>query len=153
MRIVSEAEFDERIKQIVSEIPADIGWVTGPGRSGAVAAVYASHILGIPFVPYGSRAPQNLGRLLLVDTARESGRTLRKAERRYELSDPFVWVGFEEPPRVAFWYEAAKPQRYRHERRCLFIGTTSEMPKIGADGDRRFLPLSVGMLEDSAVAA
>lgn len=116
MRIVSEAEFAQRIYSISAEVPGDVGWVTGPGRSGAVAAVYASHLLGIPFVPYGSSAPLALGRCLLVDTARESGRTLRKAERRYQDADPFVWVGFEEPPRVAFWYEATKPQRYRHER-------------------------------------
>jgi hypothetical protein len=116
MRVITEPEFAARIAQIVNDVPANVGSVTGPGRSGAVAAVYASHILHIPFIPYGAPAPDHLGRLLIVDTARESGRTLRKAERRYEQSDPFVWVGFEEPPRVAFWYEATKPQRYKHER-------------------------------------
>ena len=117
MRIVTEAEFAARIAAITDETPEACGWVTGPGRSGAIAAVYASHLLGIPFVPYGSFAAPSLGRVLIVDTARESGRTLRKAERRYEERDPFIWVGFEEPPRVAFWYEAPKPQRYRHEVR------------------------------------
>jgi hypothetical protein len=115
MRIITEPEFAERIAQVVNEVPANIGSVTGPGRSGAIAAVYASHILHVPFIPYGSQAPVSLGRVLIVDTARESGRTLRKAERRYDYCDPFVWVGFEEPPRVAFWYEAQKPQRYKHE--------------------------------------
>lgn len=116
VRIVSEAEFSERLRAALSgnEID-DVGAVTGPGRSGAVAAVYASHMLGIPFIPYGQKHPQHLGRLLIVDTARESGATLRKAARKYEGATPVVVVAFEEPPRVAFWYEAPKPQRYRHE--------------------------------------
>lgn len=118
MRIVSEQEFSERIRQVLSEVNGDeFAAVTGPGRSGAVASVYASHILGLPFIPYGAKCPPNRGRLLLVDTARESGATLRKAERRYSDNDPLVVVAFEEPPRVAFWYEARKPQSYRHEKR------------------------------------
>ncbi len=116
MRIVTEAEFAARIIEIAQDSDALArAWVTGPGRSGAVAAVYASHILAIPFVPYGSFAGEYLGDVLIVDTARESGRTMRKAAHRYRHRNPFLWVGFEEPPRVAFWYEAPKPQRYRHE--------------------------------------
>ena len=61
-------------------------------RSGAVAAVYASHMLHVPFIPYGQKHPQHLGRLLIVDTARESGATLRKAERKYEGTSPLVIV-------------------------------------------------------------
>jgi hypothetical protein len=118
MRIVSEAEFAERLRALLAEVDADtIAAVTGPGRSGAVASVYASHMLAVPFIPYGARTPPNRGRILIVDTARESGATLRKAARRYEADDPLVVVAFEEPPRVAFWYEAPKPQRYRHELR------------------------------------
>ena len=118
MRIVGEPEFRAKMQKKLLEIDlSEVGSVTGPGRSGAVAAVYASHILGIPFIPYGATAPTKLGRLLIVDTARESGRTLRKAERKYEEADPIVVVIFEEPPRVAFWYEAKKPQRYRHEKK------------------------------------
>lgn len=114
MRIVSEAEFQAAIREALSEGFDDAGWVTGPGRSGAVAAVYASHILHIPFVPFG-RSAMTLGRPLIVDTARESGATMRKALRRYEGLCPMECVVFEEPPRVAFWYEAPKPQRYRHQ--------------------------------------
>ena len=118
-RIVSEPEFRARLVEILAALPADdIGSVTGPGRSGAVAAVYASHLLGVPFIPYGSPCPTHLGRLLIIDTARENGATLRKAERRYAEAQPVVVACFEEPPRVAFWYEAAKPQRYRHQRRA-----------------------------------
>jgi len=116
VRIVSEEEFHERLRAVLMKAATDdVGAVTGPGRSGAVAAVYASHMLGIPFIPFGQKHPQHLGRLLIVDTARESGATLRKAARRYEGATPLVVVAFEEPPRVAFWYEAPKPQRYRHE--------------------------------------
>lgn len=116
VRIVSEAEFAERMRFVLQhQHQIDFAAaVTGPGRSGAVAAVYASHILGIPFIPFGMRCPDQF-RLLIVDTARESGRTLRKAAKRYEYANPLVVVAFEEPPRVAFWYEAPKPQRYRHE--------------------------------------
>lgn len=119
MRIISEPEFDLRIRELLSGV--DAGYVTGPGRSGAVAAVYASHILHIPFIPFGSPAPVHLGRLLLVDTARESGKTLRKAERKYEYASPLVIVCYEEPPRVAFWYESQKPQRYKHETRSASL--------------------------------
>ncbi|MBP3955457.1 hypothetical protein J8F10_09200 [Gemmata sp. G18] len=115
-RIVSESEFHARLVEVLTVLPDDIGSVTGPGRSGAVAAAYASHLLGVPFIPYGSPCPSHLGRLLIIDTARESGATLRKAERRYAEASPIVVACFEEPPRVAFWYEAGKPQRYRHEK-------------------------------------
>ncbi len=118
MRIVSEPEFHARLVEVLATLPADtIGSVTGPGRSGAIASVYASHRLGVPFIPFGSRCPTYLGRLLIIDTASESGATLRKAERRYAAANPIVVACFEEPPRVAFWYEAMKPQRYRHEAR------------------------------------
>jgi hypothetical protein len=113
---VSEAEFRLRMRQILSNPLPDIGSVTGPGRSGAVAAVYASHMLGIPFIPFGQRVPIHLGRLLIVDTARETGATLRKAARKYADCSPLILVAFEEPPRVVFWYEAQKPQHYRHEK-------------------------------------
>lgn len=115
MRTVTEPEFRARLAEVLASLPP-VGSVTGPGRSGAVAAVYASHLLGVPFTPYGSRCPLHLGRLLLIDTARESGATLRKAERRYREADPVVVACYEEPPRVAFWYEAVKPRRYKHER-------------------------------------
>lgn len=115
-RVVSEAEFSVAIRAALNGVEADC--VTGPGRSGAVAAVYASHILGIPFIPYGQRIPENLPRLLIVDTATESGATLRKAVRKYNalyLPEPLVVAVYQEPPRVMFWYESGKPQHYRHE--------------------------------------
>lgn len=119
IRVISEPEFAERLRYMISETPdaLDCTWVTGPGRSGAIASVYASHILGIPFVPYkGGFGPGPA--VLLVDTARESGATMRKAQWYYtqRFHSPVIVIAFEEPPRVAFWYEAPKPQRYRHER-------------------------------------
>ena len=116
MRIVGEAEFRARIVEVLATARTDdIGAVTGPGRSGAVAAVYASHILRVPFIPYGARHPIHLGRLLVIDTATESGATLRKAGRKYDDAKPVLLACYHEPPRVAFWYESTKPQRYRHE--------------------------------------
>lgn len=102
MRIVSEAEFSGAIRLRLLGVQARA--VVGPGRSGAVASVYASHILGIPFIPYGTECPEHLRPLLIVDTARKSGATLRKAERRYGGDCVVVHV-FDEPPRLRFWYE------------------------------------------------
>lgn len=125
MRFVSEAEFRERLAIVLlcaRRRLRRVGSVTGPGRSGAIAAVYVSHQLGVPFVPFGVRAPLELGPVLIVDTAMESGRTMRKAARKYAMDHgagaPISLVFYREPPRVAFWYEADKPQAYRHERRA-----------------------------------
>lgn len=123
MRIISEADFSDRIRGLLlgnngkmATAYADVGSVTGPGRSGAIASVYASHILGVPFVPYKANVPSHLGRLLIIDTATESGATLRKAGRWYNCSPHIILACYHEPPRVAFWYESSKPQHYRHER-------------------------------------
>ena len=117
MRVVSEREFAERIQDLLADSRFDcVGSVTGPGRSGAVAAVYASHFLHVPFIPFGSVAPEHLGRLLVIDTARESGRTLDKAMRKYGRI-AISLACYHEPPRVMFWYETPKPQQYRHERK------------------------------------
>jgi hypothetical protein len=114
-RVISEAEFADRIKDVLSHGYDDVGSVTGPGRSGAIAAVYASHILGVPFIPFKANAPWHLGKLLIIDTAMESGATMRKAERFYGDVEQKSVVCWHEPPRVMFWYEAGKPQRFRHE--------------------------------------
>lgn len=99
-RLITESEFRA---ELVAKLGNEFGkydYVTGPGRSGAIAAVYASHYLGIPFVPY--KHVSN-GVPLIVDTAAESGRTIRKASRVYGGADWIVM--FQEPPRVRFWYE------------------------------------------------
>lgn len=81
--------------------------VTGPGRSGAIAAVYVSHMTGKPFAPYGHSIPENL-RVLVVDTAVMTGATMRKAVRRYEKNRAFGLYCYCEPPRVKFWYEVLR---------------------------------------------
>lgn len=113
MRVVSEQEFAEAIRNTLAGV--DVDCVMGPGRSGAVAAVYASHILGVPFLPYGAAIPAGY-KLLIIDTARETGKTLRKIAKRYAAANPVVVAVYEEPPRVMFWYEAPKPQRYKKEK-------------------------------------
>lgn len=59
-------------------------FVTGPGRSGAVASVYASHYLGIPFKPHKAGNYESDNSVLIVDTVEYTGRTLRKAAAWYE---------------------------------------------------------------------
>lgn len=118
-RVVSESEFRFRLQHmLLGGDYAEVGVVTGPGRSGAVAAVYASHILRVPFIPFGAKCPEGLGALLIVDTATQSGKTLRKAATRYGEHQALTLAVYNEPPRVMFWYEGRKPQRYRHERRA-----------------------------------
>ncbi len=124
MRIITEPEFALMLRLRLSQCPwiETVTCVTGPGRSGAIASVYTSHILGVPFLPFGVLVPSKLadaGILLIIDTATESGATLRKASRRYEAwSRSSIAVFNERDPqigRVAFWYESPKPQRYKHE--------------------------------------
>lgn len=101
-RTVTEGEFRQRVYERLSGIDAKA--VTGPGRSGAVASVYASHILGLPWIPYGQPCPDKLRPLLIVDTADWTGATIRKAQRRYGQPSKIVSL-YHEPPMVRFWYE------------------------------------------------
>lgn len=101
MIIVSEKEFRQVFEKKLAGTKA--GAVTGPGRSGAIAAVYASYFLEIPFIPYGQKCPDTLTPLLIVDTTRKTGKTLRRAEKKYPGSTSIY--AFDEPPRVHFWYE------------------------------------------------
>ncbi len=121
MIMIEEPEFRQRFYEVLSSYNLDeFGCVTGPGRSGALASVYASHFLHLPFIPFGEDAP-DIGRLLIVDTATDSGRTLRKAERNYAYACPFSIVAFHEPPRVIFWYEKPKAQIFNHEKKPLLV--------------------------------
>jgi hypothetical protein len=113
---IEEAEFREKFYDLLSsEDFSEFGVVTGPGRSGAIASVYASHFLRIPFLPYGQESP-DIGRLLIVDTATDSGRTLRKALEKYRTALPKTIAAFHEPPRVIFWYERPAA-RFPHQRK------------------------------------
>lgn len=107
MTTVKEHEFVAHLRLALAQslLAGTARSVTGPGRSGAIAAVYASHMLGIPFLPFGQPGPSPI---LVIDTAQRTGATLRKAVRRYEELGMVAasLAVLEEPPRVRFWYEA-----------------------------------------------
>lgn len=104
-RIVTEDEFREKIVRELRGCKAKS--VTGPGRSGAIAAVYASYILGVPFVPYGRKVQATLQPLLIIDTAKYSGSTMTKASKLYMGTQVSLMWLYDEPPMVRFWYEFA----------------------------------------------
>lgn len=109
MIIISEKEFVEKLKEklLTFNIITEINSVTGPGRSGAITSSYASYLLEIPFIPYGENISEKLKPILIIDTARKSGRTLRKAQKKYG-NDCIITYLYDEPPRVRFWYEFIK---------------------------------------------
>lgn len=113
-RLVSEPEFQFRLwgalDRMLARLLVPPRSVMGPGRSGQVAAVYASHALGIPWLPpnLGAEAiPLNLRPVLVIDTAVQTGKTLRKLSNRLRRAGVHtrVLVVFREPPMVRFWYE------------------------------------------------
>src|SRR3990167_7737575 len=120
MKIVTEPEFFARLKEKLDSIvsppsPIDplehrsvmIRSVMGPGRSGAIASVYASHYLGAIWLPAMMRVvPQVLRPVLVIDAATMSGASLRKLANRVKAE--FQLALFEEPPRVRFWYEESE---------------------------------------------
>jgi adenine/guanine phosphoribosyltransferase-like PRPP-binding protein len=62
----------------------EFDYVTGPGRSGAIASVYASHYLGIPFKPHKAGKVNAGDKVLIVDTVEYTGSTLRKSKSWHE---------------------------------------------------------------------
>lgn len=106
-RTVLEPEFQEEARiQLAAEIFRTVDSVTGPGRSGAIAASYASHILGVPFLSYGVPPSSSVSHLLVIDTVWSTGGHLRRA---MELYAPLVrttsYALFREPPLIKFWFE------------------------------------------------
>lgn len=57
----------------------EFDFVTGPGRSGAIASVYASHYLSIPFIPHKTGSYGHYRSCLIVDTVVYTGKTLKKS--------------------------------------------------------------------------
>ena len=101
--VISEGAFVADLRDGLAKLGnKHFDFVTGPGRSGAIASVYVSHMLHIPFLPYGQH-PVGQWSVLIVDTARNTGKTLRKACKKYDTED-CLFV-YDEPPRVRFWYE------------------------------------------------
>lgn len=100
---VTPEEFQQKLIEALTPLKGQFAAVTGPGRSGAIASVYASHFLGIPWVPLHKAVTTPLRPLLLIDTATETGATMRKAQRRTGAAKMIAL--YDEPPRVKFWYE------------------------------------------------
>ncbi len=100
------AEFYKALDQVKGQ---SFTFVTAPGRSGAVAAVYASHYLGISFKPHKAGNYTEDKSVLIVDTVEYTGRTLRKAKSWYGKRGlmPTVIFGVKEARRQYFkmWYE------------------------------------------------
>lgn len=104
MIIIGEQRFNDDIVSQLAKCAGQVRSVTGPGRSGAIAAVYASYILKVPFIPYGQRCPDNLKPILVIDTARKTGKTIRSAERKYDTKFSLCLYD-ETEQRFHFWYE------------------------------------------------
>lgn len=108
---ITEEQFVEAIMEIRPLRP-DYIYVTGPGRSGAIAAAYLSHTHGLAFIPYGQPCPNNR-KLLLADTMAKSGKTIRGAMKMYEGATPMLIFG-NRPHKLYFWFELL---RCKHERK------------------------------------
>ena len=99
---ISEEEFLKEIVKQLAPFRNKVRAVTGPKRSGAVAAVYASYLLGVPFISCGTST--DLRPLLVIDTARLSGASLKQTAEFYGTG-AITLALYEEPPRHVFWYE------------------------------------------------
>lgn len=102
--VISEEEFLKSFSENLLTLKENIDFVTGPGRSGAVASVYASYLLSVPFVPYGQKIPGK--KALIVDTVVMTGKTIRKASRKYDDA-PYVF-GILVSKKRRLWFETYK---------------------------------------------
>lgn len=102
---ITEKEFEQKIKAL-EPLRGKFKAVTGPGRSGAIASVYVSYFLGIPFIPYG-KIPEACKPILIIDTATLTGKTLKKAVKRVGKGSVSVAL-YNESPIKHFWYEILK---------------------------------------------
>lgn len=92
---MSESEWREKFFLALDQVDTTgISFVTGPGRSGAVASVYASHYLGLNFKPHKAGNYDKDTKVLIVDTVEYTGKTLRKAEAWYKKRGLEVVVVF-----------------------------------------------------------
>lgn len=106
--MITEEQFRIKLKEKLDNLYIKPRFVTGPGRSGAIASVYASYYLSVPFVPYKTLLPNHFCPILIIDTAEYTGKTLRQACKVYEHNTPIPLAIYEEPPRLHFWYEDTK---------------------------------------------
>lgn len=104
--IVTEEQFRADLQAKLLSLKGSVKSVIGSGRSGAIASVYASHFLKIPWLPPTTvrEIPEHLKPVLVIDTAVKTGATLRKLANKVQGS--FVSVAiYNEPPLLKFWYE------------------------------------------------
>ena len=104
MIVVSEDNFKSVFFSHLMRFKGKVESVTGPGGSGAIAAVYASYFLHVPYFPFRKNPSVCLKPVLVVDTASMTGKTIRKALRKMGGGAYGLYV-FKEPPIVRFWYE------------------------------------------------
>lgn len=105
--MVGEREFASLLADALKDVTPP-AFIVGPGRSGAIAAVYASYHLHRPFVPYGHKGAEAGARVLVIDTVSMSGKTMRKAKSRYERLGyvvDAVTVVPQNQKRHHFWFE------------------------------------------------
>jgi len=139
--IITEPEFRKYVRSLRGTFrpSSEDGplFVTGPGRSGAIASVYASHLWGAAFLPFGEIADCPPGDILVVDTAQNTGKTLRKAAKRYPGSRQVAFYREGEAGtgcRIHFWYEGCvngpgcHPVPHREAVWCYARGTSSVRP-------------------------
>lgn len=104
MRTITESEFQDRLREALSDHEVHFArWVTGPGRSGAIAAVYASYFLNIPYVQFGYAARPE-GAPLVIDIT-ECRKNFRDADRLYGHLSPIKIALFEIKPYQSFWFK------------------------------------------------
>lgn len=122
---INEAHFALELRRKAKELSPELkpDFVTGPGRSGALAAVYYSHLTGVPFIPWGY-VPDD-GWVMVIDTATMSGRTMRKAcNKLNRLGVNVVSLAVFETPGVhnVFWYEADYDAGQAHDNLREYVG-------------------------------
>lgn len=106
--VIDPAEFLARLQEKVEPYRGLVRSVCGPGRSGAVASVYASYALGVPWLPYQRfKPPEALQPTLIIDSARVTGRNMRRCSKFIDGPTVLLWL-WDEPPNVRFWYEFAR---------------------------------------------
>jgi hypothetical protein len=113
--LISHEDFLSVFTEKLNGIDKQYKAVTGPGRSGAIVAVYTSHYLHIPFVPHKAMNDfVNLSPLLIIDTVEYTGSTLRKAKSWYEKrgvdADTLFLLKEKRGMYYKFWYECLGDQ-------------------------------------------
>ena len=114
MTIVTEADMLEIMRALFASDPlyAKAEQVTGPGRSGAMAALHASYMLNIDHLPAG-RLPLKAGPVLIIDIVASTTSGLHRLAKRYRDHDCIELLLIEcapgERPHLWFQHTPIKP--------------------------------------------